>query len=336
MAKTIVFFNLADMHDKGLVDSSVKALRRKYQSYSGIYEFFAGANQIYQVDLFGLLRKEGNKSGVPPVPINLVSGHTACLPEIAREHLAISMLCGRADKIMLGIHGHYDDTEQGFAGLGWDRGSGVVGKCEQFAKLVSTFLVSSKSYKLALIVCFGARSENFRVNHDGDLDPEDIKSSFAYKFFRAICTKADVTMTARTGSVAFDSQTGRSLVQTEAAVSAEIEQAELQEAEETKRIALAYEALERSMTVDQEGVKKFYELLERMDSPNAVASNPQERIVKEYNGVKALVNDLGTRSTKLVPKYGKFVYTYTKGKVTVCRKYEGGKKVMKVIYHGEL
>ena len=34
MAKTIVFFNLADMHTHGLAKTSVQALQRKYQRYS--------------------------------------------------------------------------------------------------------------------------------------------------------------------------------------------------------------------------------------------------------------------------------------------------------------
>ena len=213
MAKTIVFFNLADMHTHGLAKTSVQALQRKYQRYSFVYELFAGSNQIYQIDLFGLLKKQRDPilrdvrpSGVPQIPINLLSGHTAYLPSIERERLAISMFCGRADKIMLGVHGKFDDTTQGVAGLGWDQGSAVIGDYKEFAQLISSFLMPRKSYKLSLIVCFGARSQNYRVNHDGDLAEEDIKSSFAYKFFKEICTKADVTLTARTGSVAFDSK----------------------------------------------------------------------------------------------------------------------------------
>jgi hypothetical protein len=133
----------------------------------------------------------------------------------------IFALCESADKIMLGLHGRYDDTEQGFAGLGWKRGHDVIGNYRDFAELIASFLRTGKSYKLALIVCFGARSADFNKNHDGNLEPADIKSSFAYKFFKEICTKADITITARTGSVSFDSKTGRSLVQTEAAVTAE-------------------------------------------------------------------------------------------------------------------
>ena len=41
MAKTIVFFNLADMHTHGLAKTSVQALQRKYQRYSFVYELFA-------------------------------------------------------------------------------------------------------------------------------------------------------------------------------------------------------------------------------------------------------------------------------------------------------
>ena len=275
-------------------------------------------------------------SGVPQIPINLLSGHTAYLPSIERERLAISMFCGRADKIMLGVHGKFDDTTQGVAGLGWDQGSAVIGDYKEFAQLISSFLMPRKSYKLSLIVCFGARSQNYRVNHDGDLAEEDIKSSFAYKFFKEICTKADVTLTARTGSVAFDSQTGRSLVQSEAAVKAEIESAEIQAAEYTKRIARDYEQLGRFMNATEEGRGKFFKMLDRMSEPAAKPRNKPERTIKEYNDIRTRVTTLSTQSANLVSKYGKFVYIYDDRAVTVCRKYEGHQKVMKVLYHGEL
>jgi hypothetical protein len=335
MGKTILFFNLADMHEHGLAKTSTQSLRRKYPGYSWIYECLHGANRVIQVDLFGMLKGDSSlKSGIAPIAPNLLGGHAMMLPAVQRERLAISMLCGKVDKIMLGIHGRYDDTEQGFAGLGWDQGSGVIGKCSEFADLIAGFLLPSKSYKLALIVCFGARSENFRVNHDGELEEEDIKSSFAYKFYARICDKANITMTARTGSVAFDSDTGRSIVQTEAAVDAEIDGAQLQAETQTHRIVRDYEQLEKFMTKDDEGAQKFDDMVERMYEPNAVPRNPPERIIRAYRLLRNRVNDLASTAANLVPKYGKFVYTYSAGEITVYRKYENGKKTMRVLYQG--
>ncbi|MCL9780222.1 hypothetical protein M9194_02100 [Vibrio sp. S4M6] len=337
MAKTIVFFNLADMHEHGLAKTSVKALENKYPKYSCVYEFFAGANKVYQINLFGLLKGDSDpKSGVPETPINLISRPEIANNPILRERSAITMLCSTADKIMLGIHGNFDNTEEGFAGLGWGCGTGVVGSYREFTKLLSSFLMPTKHYKLSLIVCFGARSQNYKVNHDGDIDEYDIKSSFAYKFYSQICTKFNVTMTARTGSVSFDSQTGRSLVQSEAAVRAAIEDAEIQSAEQTKRVARDYQQLQEFMTRNEDGQKKYMAMLERMDNPHALPRNPPERIIKSYNTIRTNVSNLSSLSSEMLSKYGKFVYSYDAGVVTVCRKYEQGQKVMNVLYQGAL
>lgn len=342
MGKTIVFLNLADRDQCGLAAKSTKSLAKKYPSQGFVTELLYGANRIYRVDLFGMLALHRNPSlanvepsGVDPVRPQLLGGHASFLPAIAREQLAISMLCGTANTIMLGVHGQVDDTEQGFAGLGWDQGTGVVGNWTEFADLTSSFLLPSKSYKLALIVCFGARSSEFRKDHDKALLESDIKSSFAYKFYSRICTKADITMTARTGSVGFNDQSGVSEVQTESGVLAEIEYEELQRANQTKDIADAYEKLQQKECVNVEGRNRFRAWQTNMEAGKEPV-NPEERVIKRYLELKQRINLLTGQKAEDRPKYGKFVYTYKNGMVTVYRKYEDGKKTMSVLYQGQL
>ena len=338
MGKTIVFFNLADKHEHGLAHSSVLALRNKYPRYSSVWEFMAGANQVHLVDLFHLLEQERH-----PLPIRSLGSLTALMPQLLqriRERVAISELCGRADKIMIGVHGHFGDTNQGYAGMGWGMGSGVVGTASEFARLIAGFLCGGKSYKLALIMCFGARSARPRVNHDGDLEEADIKSSFAYKFFKEICqrSEATVSMTARTGSVAFDASTGRTMVQTEAAVQAEMDNADLQAAEYTKRIARNYEQLQRFLCNTEEGLQKFRAMQERMEEGGVEPRNPAERTIKNYVDLRQQVTRLQQQSSDLVGKYGKFVYQYDRpaNRVTVLRKYNQGAPAFGRLYEGPL
>lgn len=328
MGKRIVFLNLADKHEHGLVQTSTNALRRKYQRYSWLYERMFGANQIQQVDLFELLRHQQNPRRM------------RCLQDLMpyiwalQAKIELMELLWNADKIMFGVHGQFDDTDRGFAGLGWDQGHGVIGAVHEFADLFADLLVPGHSYKVALIVCFGARSQNYRKDHYGDLSDDDIKSSFAFKFYRRIYRKANVTMTARTGSVGFDERTGRSIVQTEAAVQAEVDMADLQAAPETAEIARNYRHFQNFMSQTQEGRQKFFSMEERfLDNPVAPARNPVERIVKRYRDVSRRVQDLQMAQSQDSAKYGKFVYTSQGNRIQVYRKYDAqGRKVMTQLF----
>lgn len=335
MAIKIVFLNLADMDPSGLASKSVQNLRKKHPSYGFVYEFFYGANQIRQVDLFGLLKGEKGKSGVQAISPQLLGGHAMMLPEIARERLAITMLCGAADKIMLGVHGRYDDTEKGFAGMGWGQETGVIGRYKEFAKLTAQFLSPGKSHKLALIVCYGARSENFKKDHEGKLSAQDIRSSFAFKFYKELmkCSKADITMTARTGAVGFDNQ-GRSIVQTEAAVKAEIADREMQLLKRTHEVNDAYQRLDQACKTIQE-LETLQQLGQDLVTGRVQPTNAKERVILEYMQIKGKAANYTIAKEQKKKKYGKFIYTTRKGKIEVFRKYDSsGTKVMEQLYSG--
>jgi hypothetical protein len=329
LGKRIVFLNLADMHEHGLAKTSATALRLKYQRYHWLYEKVCGANQVQQVDLFDLLRHQQH-----PRRIRCLQDLMPYVWALQRK-IALTDLLRTADKIMLGVHGRFDDTETGFAGLGWDQGNGPIGTVNEFADLLASLLLPGSSYKVALIVCFGARSQNFRKDHTGALSRVDIESSFAFKFYRRIYRKANVTMTARTGSVSFDTSTGRSLVQTEAAVQAEADDAVIQAADETKRVARDYKQLRKFlMTKEREGQQIFFDMEERFDSNiNAGARNPAERIVKRHAQIVHQVSELQAAKAADVPKYGKFVYKSIGSRIQVYRKYSAsGEPVMQLLY----
>lgn len=330
MGKRIVFLNLADKHEHGLVQTSTNALRRKYQRYSWLYESMFGANQIQQVDLFELLRHQQN-----PRPVRCLQD---LMPYIwaLQAKIELMELLWNADKIMFGVHGQFDDTDRGFAGLGWDQGQGVIGTVHEFADLFADLLVPGHSYKVALIVCFGARSQNYRKDHYGDLSDADIKSSFAFKFYRRIYRKANVTMTARTGSVGFDERTGRSIVQTEAAVQADIEFAEIQNSARTRQIADAYSQLAEQMAGAPQTRQAFLDMQDAFDvDPMRPPASPNEVAVKQYMNAKLRLNRLTEIKGEDSAKYGKFVYTSQGNRIQVYRKYDAqGRKVMTQLFDG--
>ena len=359
----IVFFNLADMHKDGLVKTSVESLRRKYPRSRGCFScFFEGPNRVDSVDLFQLMEDPvwRRTVGLGPVPMSMEapslpsalalpsssmsasSSAPLLSPEASAEmeRHTIMQLCDAADKLMLGIHGHYDDTDQGFKGLGWDMGSGVAGTADQFASLVAGFLRPRRAYKFSLIVCFGARSERFRANHDGAFDPADIRGSFAFKFYKKLieASGANVTMTARTGAVKFDSATGRSLVQTEASVDALIEYDRLQASPDITHVRDVRAAIERRMMEGgRESMAAFWDMDERMSQEGAVPTSQEEAMLKRFHDIQRRATALQSRMDEnYSSKYGKFVYTSDGVSVRVFRKYEDGVKVMRLLYEGAL
>jgi hypothetical protein len=145
-------------------------------------------------------------------------------------------------------------------------------------------------------------------------------------------------MTARTGSVSFDENTGRSLVQTEEAVRAEAEYNELQAAVRTKEIAEMNERLwERSSPEERTELRQQKNMIEaevaRGRTDWSMASAKQMVMIRfallgKYN--QALIQAKNAEASK----YGKFVYSYDTQtqSVTVVRKYP----VPTVIYQGAL
>jgi len=329
----IVFLNLADKHDQGLAKTTVDSLRKKYPKLENWFtQFLWEVNRVDLVDLFTLLDEMRN-----PNAINKRSyGGRWALAEHLTEKTNIKTLCTNADKIMLGAHGHYDDRDSGYAGMGWEQGSGLIGSYKDFAKLVATFLNPNRRYKIALIVCFAARSADYKKDHDGKLNVDDIKSSFAYKFFAELVKQSstELTLTARTGAVSFDTSTGKSLVQTEAAVAADIADAELQKADETKRLADAYNDLSR--TLGESGkIGEFYAMEEAMVKVDANPVSKAEQIIYDYHRLKARITALESQKSKNAGKYGKFVYRSENGTAKVYRKYDKDKKA-ELLWEGKL
>jgi hypothetical protein len=346
MPKKIVFLNLADMNEQGLARTSVAALQTKYPRAGALYEFIFGGNEVTLVDLFDLLKWQKRPPSTTPLVHLGLSGllFDPQLFRLVNDRVRIIEQCAAADKIMLGIHGRFGDNSNGYAGLGWSMGQGVIGTCDDFAQLVGGLLKPDRDYKLALIMCYGARAQSYRKDHSGALDPTDIKSSFAYQFYIRICTKARVTMTARTGSVEFDRTTGKSLVQTEAAAQADINNVEFQRTGEASRIDAAYKRAERE-AAERGELEAF------RDAEDFVTEAPQTRgkvptleaqqlirkyhdVIEEYHEANSKVMDWQVQASESAAKTGKFVYQYDRGTVTVSRKYSDGRKVMEVLYQG--
>lgn len=318
----IVFLNLSD--HAGASAKSIAALRRKYPAYSGynVWRWLTDSNSVDEVNLIDLWSTDRNTFG------------------FWAEVLRVNLLCSIADKIMLSIHGHADDTTCGYVEQ-FGKASKRV-DYRQLAQFLLLFLpTQSERYHLALITCHAARSANYLKDHTGALTRLDVQSSFAYRFYKEICTQRNVLMTARTGSVSFREHDGRSLVQTEAGVRCEVELEAIQKSKELARISERYEELKERVFEKEGNIRrvlameeKIREELDKGRTDWSMASF-EERLVIDYQVAKRRVTRLQQLQNEEQGKFGKFIYRYeaSEGEVTVLRKYP---KPSTILYQGAL
>lgn len=334
MSDRIVFLNLADMDENGLVQSSKRNLENKFKPKTFIdkvkQKFIGGVN-IEIIDLFSLIAKK--RAMAHSSVLFGMKVQYALQYEI--EACLIREKCKGAKKILLGAHGRVADTERVFKALGWGKGSGPAGTYDELAVLMSDLLYPDRAYKLGLIICYGARSENYLKHHELYLDKKDIKSSFAYKFFKRLCelTTADVIMTARTGAVLFNSD-GTTAVEMESFVRMAVELSELKKELAYKSLAESYEKLVEHYHVTNKTAELF-DMQKRMAIQGSIPTNDAEAVIKKIHVVAEKNNAIQMNVPLEKGKYGKFVYIRNNNNtVSVLDKYGGDKGEPVELYRG--
>ena len=309
----IVVLDLADKEGGTPVQKTVDTLRRKFPQRSMIKKILVGQNVVEKFVLFDLLAGFGGNGAMS-----------------AAQLIQVQHSCRNATKIFLCIHGKHNDTESGFASLTLGGAAQNLTTWQQLANFMILLLPDrNEPYNLALIMCYGARTEQFRLNQQGDLPPDELKSSFAYKFFSRLCVSRKVRMTARTGAVQMDPVSGRSMVETEEAVNARADQEDFLRAREEDDVFSEYKDLKARMTTSAGGAneataQRWMELNARYKAtPDAAGVSDEERVIKTYcQAVKrkqefqAIMEANPDKS-----KYGKIVYLYANNVLTIRCKY---------------
>jgi hypothetical protein len=283
---------------------------------------------------------------------------TAGSLKMSDELKEAALACEQASKIYLCTHGLANDTEHAFAKAS---GGGALGTWEDFGKLLGKLLSStSKQYNIALVMCYGARTDTYRstdLDHTGMIPVSMLKTSFAYKLFKHLAgQQRKVRMTARTGAVQFDDKTGVSSVQQEAQIDIALDKEEyLRSAKVQKTIdewkkfkdeqLAAYKvSLGAGKTSEPSLVKKFNAADKKFrDNPDASTGIFASGVVKAgkaYHQVIAKKNAFEQQKSqyKDLEKYGKIVYSNTTTGVTIVSKYGNQKDIGPgtVLYSGPL
>jgi hypothetical protein len=321
---TLVLLNFADPttaaaktggKSQTLVGRSAAAIARKPQyGRTGLAKMLSGRDTIRVIDLYELL--DDAKQGRAPDPATMATAKGAC---------------AKASKVMVCIHGVHDDVDWGLAtvatGGGFKIGNFV--RYDTLAGFVDQLLPSGgEKCNLALIMCYGARSASFEKNHEGTLTTGDLASSFAYKFFKLLCPNRKIRMTARTGFTGFNEQNGHSEVCTEAAVTAEIDWRELQDAGDS---AAKQKASNDAFLRLRTELAKTQRPNEAIDAATArqkglidgtiPAVTADETAMKEFGQLQAKNRALREQKQQVKEKYGKFVYHYSANVLKIFRKY---------------
>jgi hypothetical protein len=346
----IVMLNLAEKEGGGPTDKLLRSLKKKYPTLGWLSAKFWGQNTVVELSLFELMKahREGTLNTRAYLKIRDeymtdINKHAKKLEVFAAADLIkVNQLCLSADKIFLCIHGKYNDNGRGFAHLELDSGNTPTAAVTDWKSLASflnvLFPVRTSMYNLALIMCYAARTAHFRLDQQGQVDPEELKTSFAYKLFASVCRNRPLRMTARTGAVGFNPDTGHSNVETDEAVLARADRDEFDHERATAEVYEKIQALKERMTTRKGGasddtVKKWLAMDKKFkDNPDAAAADDDEAIMKAYRAAVLRREEYG-RQMQSKDKYGKIVYNYQNDQLTIFAKYP---KPGALLYQGEL
>jgi hypothetical protein len=322
---TLVILNLADPGQMGPVTKVKSGLEAKQRTRATVSVDDAVV-PIY--DLFDELREAGNLGA-------------------SSDLIDIAVACEKADKIYLCTHGLANDTENAYAKAS---GGQALATWRDFVRLLDKLLTSSsKRYNIALVMCYGARSETYRaadLDHTGQVPIGMLRTSFAYKLFKSLCERnRSIRLTARTGAVAFDAKTGQSTVEQEAAIDIALDKEEYlrepktqQTIDDWKRFKDEGVAAGRAHeAAGKEGVPSQYKAWDKAqtkfrNNPEASAglfASGVEKAGKAYYQVIAKKNALEQRKSQYqdLAKYGKLVYSNMGGGIFIVSKYGNQKDI---------
>jgi hypothetical protein len=278
--------------------------------------------------------------------------------KVSDELAAAAVACDQADKIFLCTHGLANDTEHAFAKAS---GGEALATWAEFGKLLAKLLPSSdKRYNIALVMCYGARTDTYRssdLDHTGQIPASMLKTSFAYKLFKYLCEKnRKIRMTARTGAVGFDSKTGKSSVEQEAAIDISLDKEEFLRSARTDKIIKDWKAFKDAATAAGMAAqaagkteipskyKKWSAADQKFrsnpDKATGLFASDVEKSGKAYHQVIAQKNALEQRKAQYqdLGKYGKLVYSKSPDGIMIISKYGNQKDIGPgtVLYSGPL
>ena len=230
--------------------------------------------------------------------------------------------CQSAKTIGIIIHGGISDTEHG-----WATDKGQVCTWKELGQLMLLLLpAADRIYNIALIMCYGARSSNAKLDHDGRISPTDLKTSFAYKLFRTICVGRNVRMSARIGLVRTDYMTNF-LVETEEGTRKQILYQESFQLQGMNKVTMDQKKIELC-TRKHISAELFDTIVKQFAmTPTKEPNGELQKFAKQYviysDHLKTFIdNSVSPEKIKDRSQYGKLIYKYSNGTLEIISRYD--------------
>jgi len=236
------------------------------------------------------------------------------------------------------LHGKPDDTDEGFSTSG-----GSVCTFKQLGRLAKLLMpIRDEKYRISLVMCYGARCRNVRLNHEGMIPSGELASSFAYKFFRELCGARNIRMVAWTGAVSNDGDLKHTCENEDQVLYVDKKQevAALQNSPQKQQIEIEKAALLQRLKMSNADFGNNV-MMKFANNPNAAPTNEVDRFALRYipySPVRAqwMMNLFPDRNQ--TSNYGKLIYDFSGSQLVITNRYgaTGGVAVNTELYRGGL
>ncbi|VWX62641.1 conserved hypothetical protein [Burkholderiales bacterium 8X] len=230
--------------------------------------------------------------------------------------------CAKAAKIYIAFHGRAGSPDSAFTKV---KTGSFETKAETVGKLLHQILPARlEEYKVALVMCYSARTADAEADHSLPLTLDQIRTSFAYRLARHLCVEQarSLFLTARTGKLSFDAD-GQTEVESERAIEFDRRIGGLTKSQKYLDAQRRWKELEaRYKARDLPSVPFKLKIKFQKSGKLAITSN--DRIAKNYFQLHKKARRLEREKmaeTTFPLKYGKIVFVSEPDRVRIYRKY---------------
>jgi hypothetical protein len=291
---------------KGAADSTILGLKARYENRKqnkGLSRMFLGRNSVTEYRCV---------DAGPPIKFTSDAARLA----------TVRTACSQAKKVYLVMHGDPRTTDACYTNtVGSSAGVVHLASPVQLAGFLSTVLGAGREYRLALVMCYGARCRNYlssQVNHQGMIPQADLVTSFAYRLFYALVHGhgLNARLSAVTGKISHDSSTGGAMVEVEEMIDLNMEFSDANRAKlDSMKAAVG---APKALNEQDAAYKANYTAW----SQGAEAIALTQRVKGIQDAKKTVLAALpAQKGSGAMHKYGKIEYRYKNNTLTIASKY---------------